>query len=89
MRVTATLTLVSRGVSFGFRVSKILESIVARYKMKDKLYPDTSVPEYSQKRFFRRVPGSLGNGTRRNGNPDTPTCFLISYFDTILCQHLS
>ncbi len=31
--------------------------------MKDRFYPDTSVPENAQKRFFRRVPGSLENGT--------------------------
>ncbi len=48
------------------------KSEVACHKMKDKLYPDTSVSENAQKRFFRRVPDSLENGTRRSGNPDTP-----------------
>jgi hypothetical protein len=33
-----------------------LEPVVACYKMKDKLYPKTSVSENAKKRFFRRVP---------------------------------
>ncbi len=31
---------------------------MACYKMKDKLYPDTSVSENAQKRIFRRIPDS-------------------------------
>ncbi len=33
-----------------------LESVVACYKMEDKLYPNTSVSENAKKRFFRWVP---------------------------------
>jgi len=39
------------------------EPVVACYKMKDKLYPDTSVRENAHKWFSMRVPGSLENGT--------------------------
>jgi len=39
--------------------SRSQEPVLTCYKIKDKLYPDTSVPEKAQKRFFSRVPGSL------------------------------
>jgi len=48
--------------------SGIRELAVACYKMKDKLYPDTNGSKNAPKRFFKRVLGSLENGTRRNGN---------------------
>jgi hypothetical protein len=59
--------------------SPFLGNVVACYKKKGKLYPDTSVAENAQKRFFRRLPGSLENGTRRNGNPDTLNSDLDSF----------
>ncbi len=47
----------------GIRVPCSQKPVVACYEMKDKLYPDTSVSENEQKRFFRRVPCSLENRT--------------------------
>ncbi len=38
------------------------ESVVACYKMQNKLDPDTSVSENARKGFFRRVPDPLENG---------------------------
>ncbi len=42
--------------SAGFSFSGNWEPVVACYEMKDKLYPDTSVSQNAQKRFFRRIP---------------------------------
>jgi hypothetical protein len=52
------------------------EPVVNCSKIKDRLCPDICVSKNTRKRFFRRVPGSLTNGTLRNGNHDTssPVC---------------
>ncbi len=44
------------------------EPVVACYKMKARLYLDTSVSENALKRFFRWVPGFLENRSPENLN---------------------